>query len=303
MRQLSAAYPLVLVLTTSGFAVVVSTTAGLNEAVSTNESLIELNAPVFVLDSDLIIDHNCVIRPHSALSGQGGVSIDGKNLYKVSFLDAEFTVGQEDPCNVLTFAKGGMRCVWVSSADAKTTAVFHYCRFLNAFQGSGLDTRSGTYELAVTCDYCEASYNYSDGFNMQNLGIDEAKHTLTLNHCIATGNDRESTAGGCGDGASAHNLNHTIYIHGGVYHNNGKTGVALDDGAKCYVFGNTQFYNNGLVRHIGDVYAGQDSRLHVEDATFMNLNYPLTGYGNVIIEGSTAIFIRCLFHNSVADSE
>jgi hypothetical protein len=182
--------------------------------------------------------------------------------HMVTFRDATFTVGRAGAG--LVFCNGSPENVRVRSDSAPTDATFYSCCFRDSPSGNGLATLSGPHPLTVTCYNCEASRNLQDGFNAHNLGDELAPHTVTLYDCTALENYGWWLGRGRGDGATAHDPNQTLNIHGGLYALNGKTGICVHGGASCYLDGGVCVYGNAHVMSDPghDVY-GLDSYIHV----------------------------------------
>lgn len=280
-------------------ATVVYTTAELMSAVNNKEKTIELNAATFNLTSNLMIRHDCNIAPYPQRSGTGGVTINGQFRYVISLQNAEINVGGNNPNNILTFKNASGEAVSVISLEKPTFVTFNYCNFSNPSSGDGLNTLGGDYELTVICNNCYANYNYADGFGMHNYGGSAiAEHTVILNNCTAIGNGWQFPSSYTGDGASSHNPGQKLYINGGVFHSNGKTGAAIIGGSQCYI-SNAEFYNNGTISHIADIYAADSSYLEVNGVKLKNLNYPQAGLSHLWLENSNLKLQNCVMQNSL----
>ncbi len=280
-------------------AIVVQTVGELLTAVRNSEPRIELNAARFDLTSNLVIQHDCNILPHPERSGQGGVIIDGKNSYLISFQSATINVGCDDPNNILKFTNGSGESVSVISYTKQTCITFNYCDFYNPVCGDGLSMLDGDYKLTVICNDCQANYNYADGFSLQNYGGSAlVEHTVILNNCTAMRNGLRNPQNYCGDGATSHNENQILNINGGLYCNNGKTGVAMVGGSKCYITNDAKFYNNGgLITNFADVYASEKSYIEIVGVKLKNLNYPQAGFSNVWLTDSYLKMQDCVINN------
>lgn len=276
-------------------AVVVTNTSEFVSAVNNKETYIELNAPLFVLNYDLNLSYDCNIVPHASRSGQGGVVIDCNGNRNFYIYYANVHIGCTDPNNFITFANGKDAGVYIFSYITPTYVTFDNCNF-NYSKRVGVYTLSGAAPLSVIMNNCRVLDNYGDGVGMHNISGYAGESTITLNSCIAQRNGTTSTNPGDGDGATAHNPNHKIYIHGGVFTDNGKTGVAMTGGSKCYIDGNTYFSNNGTNWHWGDVTCAAGSYLDVNNAEFFGLNYPATGLNNVWATEANAVISNCIFY-------
>jgi hypothetical protein len=284
----TATLSLLVILASSSLArgVVVTTIDELEQAVAAKASLIELNAPEFVLRNNLIINYDCTIRPYGARSGLGGVAIDGNNLYHVAFTNADFVVGQDDNDNPLTFTRGASSNVCVYSTAAETEITFYFTRFMNSFTGNGLSTLSGAYDLTAELYGCEASYNDYDGFNMHNANSSLSPHVMTLTNCTAVGNDPNRHDGAAGDGATGHDANQTLYINGGSYHDNGKSGIAMVGGSTCIIDEGAIFYdNNAVTSRLADLYVEDNSQVEVKEIASQECTLRARDVSEVILCG------------------
>jgi len=285
----TATLSLLVILASSSLAmgVVVTTIDELEQAVSAKAPVIELNAPAFVLRDYLQITHNCTFRPDASRSGIGGVTIDGNNLYRVIFANAGFVVGQNDTNNPLTFTRGAGSNVCVYSWAANTQITFYFTRFMNSFSSNGLSTLSGAYGLTAELYGCEASYNDYDGFNMHNMDSNMSPHVMILNNCTAIGNDPSRHGGAAGDGATAHNANQTLYINGGSYHDNGKSGMCMVGGSKCVIDQGAVFYdNNAVVTGLADLYVEANSWVEVREIASQQCTFRAKDVSEARLRGS-----------------
>jgi len=235
----------------SAFAVDVATEAEWRSAVAARETPIVFVASDITLTDDLVIDYSCALYSDDT---QTAVCIDC-NDNSVILRDAVYNVGRADFPQRIRFMHGGSAgCVSVQSVNAATEASFWHTDFWFADSGNGLSTRSGDYVLTVTCNDCEASYNYADGFNAHNFIGTNAPHSLTLCDCIATGNDLEATGSPNGDGATCHDSNQVLTIEGGAYTNNGKYGIVAVGGCSVSITGGVAINNATVTTTATDLY-------------------------------------------------
>ncbi len=220
----------------------------LSAAVTQHVPSILLTADI-VFTATLVITHDCVL-----------VAVDDTvvdlNAYSLVFTDSTFSIG--DMPHALSFTNG---TTYVQSVNTYTACTFYRCAFSNAPGGNGLALFAGTPDLDVACIACQADHNYLDGYNVHNGSATPGTATLSLINCSAEYNDACSIGGPAGDGATAHDPNQRLYIEGGNYRNNGKSGVAMVGGSTLVVTGAAVFRSNGGVVDLADVYAENFSRI------------------------------------------
>jgi hypothetical protein len=236
---------------------IVTNTVELGNAINQKAGEISLDADIFILNNDIKINYDCIILPLR------NVVIDC-NYWTFDLSDANIVI-DGNYINSITFIDGSDN-VLVSSENNDTSVELNYCRFINSWYGNGL-TLKAKKKLNVTCNRCEANLNYSDGFNVHNLSPGADKTMLFLNDCNAVGNDRLGIGGACGDGVTAHDANHSVYINGGIYRDNGKTGISLLNQAKCYVKG-ASFSNNGTIVALGGIYGDVWAYFEIRNCVF-----------------------------------
>ena len=192
---------------------------------------------------NLGIVHDLILVP------TGDVVIDGNDLYKVNMVDCNATIGDSTNTYRITFTDPNYDTVYVRSWEASPQITFYYCDFANAKSGNCLSIytyAADPNQLNVTCYDCRAygaTGTNRDGFNCKSSTANGTIN-LTLVDCEAYDN--------ADDGVTAHNLNTTVKIIGGKYHDN-TYGIQFINGSVLEITGDTEIYDNSLygVHHTG----------------------------------------------------
>ena len=192
---------------------------------------------------NLGIVHDLILVP------TGDVVIDGNDLYKVNIGHCNAAIGDSTSTYRITFTEPNGHTVHVFNWKTPTQITFYYCDFANAKSGNCLNIYSyaaNGNQLNVTCYDCRAygaTGTNRDGYNCKS-GAANGTINLTLVNCEAYDNED--------DGVTAHDLNTTVKIIGGKYHDN-TYGIQFVDGSVLEITGDTEVYDNSLygVHHTG----------------------------------------------------
>ena len=232
---------------------------------------------------------NLLINSDLTLVPTGDVVINGNGLHKVIIEQCNTVIG--DPTNTyrITFTNSYGNMVTVCNWAAPIQVTFYYCDFSDANNGNCLYVRSysSDYQLNVTCYDCRAygaTGTNRDGYNCRS-GETDGVINLILDNCEAyDSND---------DGVTAHDLNTTVRIIGGKYHNN-TYGIQFVDGSVLEITGDTEIYDNSLgVHHNGSnggvVKLQDDISIHDNSC-------------NLLLQGTVHGFADgCTLYNSIND--
>lgn len=232
--------------------------------------------------ADLDITNDFILIP------TGDVVIDGNDLYRTVIRNYNATIGDSSNTYRITFTDPNGHTMTVYNSAKSVQATFYYCDFSDANNGNcfSVNSLSGSgYELNVNCYDCRAygaTGTNRDGYNCTSDGANGVIN-LTLDNCEAYNN--------ADDGVTAHDVNTTVRIIDGKYHNN-TFGIQFVGGAILKITGNTEVYSNSLygVHHAGN--GGGIARLQgdisIRDNTF-----------NLVLGGSIHAFVEgCELYNS-----
>lgn len=204
------------------------------------------------------------------------------------------TTAQDTPLTITFVGTATSRIVFSSNSGATFQALgtaygaftgspitlsFTYCNFVGQVGGNGFGTVGNTASgCTVTFNNCKAYNNTQDGFSLAAANSNNVTMIMILNNCDSYWNDNinnvgSGDGGGSGDGVTIHAENQYIFVNGGNYYQNGKSGIAAVGGS-CIVNGAT-FYSNGIVVHAGgDIFLGTTAagRAIISHCNFTTLN-------------------------------
>lgn len=227
-------------------------------------------AGTYTLDADL------VIAKSASLTATGAVIIDGDSQFAVicecpsaATADVLITLtGTKAYPITVTNGLNALGAQFVIDNNSTShyaltvNATYLYCNSAEA-DNNGLNIAgSPTGEVTVTVTNGTANSNPMDGYSIKSPNAGNYSCTLRLINCVATGNGSANAASG--DGFTCHSRNHHIYIDGGAYYSNTKSGGALV-GENSAGLGGTAFIrraaiydNGGTVTTNGDLYCSDD---------------------------------------------
>jgi hypothetical protein len=255
----------------------------------------------YVLTSVLFIDGNWNLT----IVGGGSVTIDGGDAYYVFLLDDGSDVTQvfsgTDTDNRITFTQGSVASIFLKTVGAgKLNATFNYCDFSEADAGNGFSiSNSLISELTATCNNCRNFNNSNDGFSLLSgsVGSTQAIARLFLNDTDSYNNDPAGGGGAAGDGVTAHQSNQRVYVSGGSFYDNSKTGFAIQGNALCIANG-IDVYNNGNTSAGGNV-ATDNGYISLSDSSiYITAGATANEKSRQLVTGSGGFFtaINCDFN-------
>jgi hypothetical protein len=286
--------------------------AGVNAAAGP----ITLNAASFLLTANFVIDHACVVQPHSS---QAGITIDGNDTYQTKITaDGVFLVASSS--KQITFTQGsdgvgsvGASCyVFQNAVSGLMQVEFEFCNFTEGynfgatkFDGSGLlaFNASSTNELRVIARNCKFNDNDQDGASCKATGDSSAIIQVYLIDCELDNNGNNPGyvgAGGEGDGATTHFAHNMIIMSGCTVTDNKKSGIAISDGTAA--IDDCTFARNGTTNSQGSIICDNNGAAIVTNSTFTETN---TGSCDVFVTSTCGgmTISGCVFRDTTNVAE
>lgn len=217
----------------------------------------------------------------------GAVTITGAGQHQVLFTDdgapTTHIVGDSAGAATVTFAEMA-NDVRVTSQSAAINVTLHYCRFVDSL-GNGLSvSNQPAGPISVTLYSPEVAYNAHDGLSLTS-GVYDFPATLYVFDPQIHDNVNPSPAG---DGITAHEPQHRVFVWRGAIYNNGKGGIVNVNGSSTFVVG-THLHNNGTATtELGNIY--QDGGILVlRNVRFTGANGSLNARSHVDTTGGCAV--------------
>lgn len=245
--------------------------------------------------ADLIFSTDVTLVP------LGDVTITGAGAHQVRITGGITTATDHsfgDPAGEhrLTFTAGAGATVVVDNDTGPFALTCYACGFNAAAAGNGLSVAAQPAgPTTITLVQPEASYNANDGISLAAGGSD---HNIYLYVHDPDVHDNIAASPG-GDGITAHDARHHVFVYGGAIYRNGKSGIASVNGAHTFVVG-THFYDNGTATpEIGALYVN-DGELVVRNCAFTGGDHPNNAAHHIRVGGRPdwADIDRCYFGDS-----